>query len=149
MTRYCFNSKPIKMASVIDYSMSPDGKAFICYEVQRSYSDNFKNAPQESKLAFALSNLTKDELEELRNFAFSDSQEVTTDALVAYRVLSKINKTAVEGEGYKKETFSLIEPAKRTASIRKKYFVTMFHKICLCKTDDDYRALLPQNIGLN
>jgi len=45
--------------------------------------------------------------------------------------------------------YSLIETCKANNIDPQKYLTQMFHKIRLCKTDDDYKKLLPQNIQLD
>jgi transposase len=45
--------------------------------------------------------------------------------------------------------YSLIETCKANKIDPQKYLTQMLHKIRLCKTEDDYRKLLPQNIQLD
>ena len=45
--------------------------------------------------------------------------------------------------------YSLIETCKAHNIEPNKYFCKMLHRIRLCKTDDDYQKLLPQNISLD
>ena len=45
--------------------------------------------------------------------------------------------------------YSLIETCKTHNINPQKYFFAMLHKIRLCKTDDDYKKLLPQNIVID
>ncbi|MDP1573392.1 MAG: IS66 family transposase [Coxiellaceae bacterium] len=45
--------------------------------------------------------------------------------------------------------YSLIETCKANKIDPQKYLTQMLHKIHLCKTDDDYRNLLPQNFKLD
>jgi len=43
--------------------------------------------------------------------------------------------------------YSLIATCTANGTEPYKYFCTMLHKVRLCKTEDEYRKLLPQFIG--
>ena len=45
--------------------------------------------------------------------------------------------------------YSLIETCKANKIDPQQYLIQMLHKIRLCKTEEDYQALLPQNLNLD